>query len=427
MILVVFAVTATRCSEKCTVTNTYVYFEPEYTSFAELRAAVKSESPRDISNPGKIYFKDGFLYISEIGKGIHVIDNRNPSYPVAMSFINIPGAYDLAINGSTLYADSFVDLVAIDISVIGQETEIARYNNIFQSMANLQYHIDPVKGLMSGIKDEATTSVQVDDCMNAWNGPFMHYNNGYLATADVLGSTATQKSASASVTAAQNNSGRGGSMARFAVVNEYLYALDAGGMEVLDVKQPKVIDFKKNVQLAWDIETIFPKGSHLFIGSQSGMHIYSIATPSSPERVSIYSHVRSCDPVVVEGDYAYVTLRDGSSCGGFTNQLEVIDLKNLASPTLVKVYPMTNPHGLGIDNNVLFICDGPAGLKIYDATDKLNITNNMLAHYKDFGATDLIPFNHVAMVIGEGGLKQYDYSDLSNIRLLSTIPIVTEE
>ena len=34
---------------------------------------------------------------------------------------------------------------------------------------------------------------------------------------------------------------------------------------------------------------------------------------------------------------------------------------------------MTNPHGLTKDNNLLFICDGKDGLKMYDAADPLNI------------------------------------------------------
>ena len=84
---------------------------------------------------------------------------------------------------------------------------------------------------------------------------------------------------------------------------------------------------------------------------------------------------------------------------------------------------MTNPHGLGIDEKTLFICDGDAGLKAYDASDVNAIDRNQLAHYEDINAVDVIPFNDVLMMIGADGIFQYDYSDPRNIKLLSKIAI----
>ena len=66
-------------------------------------------------NPGKIYFKEGYIFINEELKGIHVIDNRNPENPQNIGFIEIPGNVDIAIKNNTLYADSYIDLGAIDI------------------------------------------------------------------------------------------------------------------------------------------------------------------------------------------------------------------------------------------------------------------------------------------------------------------------
>jgi hypothetical protein len=71
----------------------------------------------------------------------------------------------------------------------------------------------------------------------------------------------------------------------------------------------------------------------------------------------------------------------------------------------------------------LFICDGQAGLKIYDASDITTIDKNQLAHYADINAYDVIPFNNVVMMIGSDGIFQYDYSDPKNIRFLSKLAI----
>ncbi|MDH5605204.1 MAG: hypothetical protein OEY51_14735, partial [Cyclobacteriaceae bacterium] len=225
---------------------------------------------------------------------------------------------------------------------------------------------------------------------------------------------------------AGNNPGIGGSLARFTVSGNFLYALDDTDMHSVDVSNPvqPVLETKKTI--GWGIETIFPYGDKLFIGSQNGMFIYSLTNPASPELLSTFSHVMSCDPVVVEGDYAYVTLRTGNNCFRGVNQLDVIDIADASNPQLVMSYDMYNPGGLGVDNNLLFICDGTAGLKIYDATDKLSITSHKVAQYPDLKAIDVIPFNNILMVIAEDGFYQYDYSDIQNISLLSDIPVVRE-
>jgi hypothetical protein len=136
--------------------------------------------------------------------------------------------------------------------------------------------------------------------------------------------------------------------------------------------------------------------------------------------------VTSCDPVVVEGNYAYVTLRTGNFCETDVNQLEIVDIHKLASPIKIKSYPMFNPHGLGIEQGILFVCDGDAGLKVYDASDPLNLKANQLAHFTEINTFDVIPIEKHLIMIGEDGLYQYDYSDIKDINLLSMIPIVAD-
>jgi hypothetical protein len=105
------------------------------------------------------------------------------------------------------------------------------------------------------------------------------------------------------------------------------------------------------------------------------------------------------------------------------NQLEVVDITDITNPTMKTTVPMTNPKGLGIDNKKLFICDSNDGLKVYDATDVMNIANHQLAHFSNINAHDVIPFNNRLLMIGDDGLYQYDYSNVENISLLSKIPV----
>ena len=137
--------------------------------------------------------------------------------------------------------------------------------------------------------------------------------------------------------------------------------------------------------------------------------------------MGFFSHARSCDPVVVDDTLAYITLRTGTGCGGNLNVLDVVNIKDITKPKAVISYGMTNPHGLGKDGDLLFICDGSAGLKVYDASDPKKITNNIIYRYADIHAYDVIPVDNILMLIGDDGLYQYDYSNVKSIRLLSTI------
>ena len=117
ILLLSFALAFPSCiKDKCSETHAYTYFIPVYKTISEVRANIKSNAPKDIEDPGKIYIKDNYIFLNDIDKGIHVIDNSNPSSPQNIAFIDIPGNMDIAVKENILYADQYADLVAIDIS-----------------------------------------------------------------------------------------------------------------------------------------------------------------------------------------------------------------------------------------------------------------------------------------------------------------------
>lgn len=215
--------------------------------------------------------------------------------------------------------------------------------------------------------------------------------------------------------------GKGGSLARFAIVGDYLYTVDNMSLRVFDIKNQAEPQFVSTQNLGFGVETIFPYTDKLFLGTNTGMYIIDIAVPATPKILSIYQHIMSCDPVVVQGNYAYITLRNGTPCRRGVNQLEVIDISDLTAPKIVTTYQMTNPIGLGIDGSQLFVCD--RGLKVFDINEtkpyqlterqKINITN----------AFDVIPLNGRLLLISEDGLYQYTYLN-NKMDFISKIPIV---
>jgi hypothetical protein len=403
------------CSDQCEEKRTYTFYAPVYTTFEELQANTGVVEPQPIETVGKIYLKENLIFINSPGKGIHIIDNSDPSAPEQISFLSVPGNYGLAVNEDVLYADSYVDLISFDISDINNITKVSQIENVFSYFSqDIGFYVDRTKGLVTGWEEKTEVQETKSDCNFESQSPIVCYGDGVM-----VDNASSFRESLAITPGTGSGPGVGGSMSTFTISNNYLYTLSAGNVKPFDISVETAPVAKDQFYVGWDAETVFPHGNTLFFGSSSGMHIFDITNPEAASKITTYEHVRSCDPVVVDGKYAYVTLRSGNECQGFTNQLEVINIENLAQPQLVKVYPMTNPHGVGVDENTLFLCDGDAGLKIFDAADVMAIDFHKLAGYEDIHAYDVIPYHGILIMIGADGLYQYDYSNPADIKQLS--------
>ena len=135
---------------------------PVYMSYADLRSAVAVQAARPPDRLGRIYLYGDYVFLNEINQGVHVIDNANPTAPVNVGFIQIPGNTELAIRDNYLYADSYVDLVTLDLNDPANVTEIARQQDIFpyDAFQNIPYNVgfrssdinDPTRGVVVGYR-----------------------------------------------------------------------------------------------------------------------------------------------------------------------------------------------------------------------------------------------------------------------------------
>lgn len=223
-----------------------------------------------------------------------------------------------------------------------------------------------------------------------------------------------------SFSSANESTGQGGSLARFTTFNDYLYTVDNQDLNVfsiLDNEQPVQVN---EVQIGFNIETLFNYKEYLFIGSQNGMYIYSVNNPETPTFLSEAQHFTACDPVVANFTHAFVTLHSNIGCGNTLNQLQIYNVEDLENPLLISTRNLTRPIGLGLYNNYLIVCDDE--VKIFDISDP---ENAQLVHNINRDAFDVIIQDNLLILVGDSGIYQYnlDTTNIQNTIELSTINI----
>jgi hypothetical protein len=204
-----------------------------------------------------------------------------------------------------------------------------------------------------------------------------------------------------------NSDGQGGSLAIFALKNNYLYSVDVGRLNVfslLNEQQPVKVN---SVQIGFDIETIFSFDNYLFIGARSGMFIYSIVDPENPKKLSAVQHFTACDPVVANATHSFVTLNSNTFCGNNNNVLQIYNSSDLTKPVLVHSRNLVAPKGLALYSNYLFICDDV--IKIFDITKP---AEPVLAASITKQCFDLIIRGNQLFAIGDSGLFRYELDPL---------------
>lgn len=213
--------------------------------------------------------------------------------------------------------------------------------------------------------------------------------------------------------------GMGGSVTRFTIAQNYLYAVGNHFLYAYSLNNPAKPELVFTSGLNFDIETIYPYNKYLFLGTRTGLYIYSIDTASSPRLIGQAQHARSCDPVVVNDSIAFVTLKSTSNCGPAVSGLYVHDIANITQPVLKATVALPDPTGLGLQDSILYVCCGSAGMKVFNV--KNPYSPNLISTKTDGDFMDVIPYNDILICAVADGIILYDIQDPAKPTLIKKI------
>lgn len=101
----------------------------------EFEKTIVLKEAQPIVTSGKIYVKDDFIFLNELAKGFHIINNTDPENPEPIGYVEVLLATDLAIRDRIFYVHHAVDLVSFTFSETKNQLIILhRERNVFPEL-----------------------------------------------------------------------------------------------------------------------------------------------------------------------------------------------------------------------------------------------------------------------------------------------------
>jgi len=409
-------VLATGCEkDSCEQNWTQVVSVPVTLDRAQVQSEIGIEAARDLCVGGSIYAYGDFIFMNRLNEGFHILDNTNPASPQNVAFLNIPGATQMAFIEGNLVTNSYADLVTIEMDGIQSARLVSSTPNflldentipVSEGLVVIGYEDQPVEFTQSC---DGSIVGQWEDCFNC--DVFFVSNQGAPRSGGF--GTPTVNTA--------------GSMSRMSFNGNVLYVIGSSRLSTYVLNNGLLVN-TSNQQQQWGMETVITRGDFLYIGSQTGMHIYSLADARQPNYLSTFNHFTGCDPVSVEGDLAVVTVRDGRACGGASgNVMFVLDISNRSNPVELTRVNMNNPRGVALYNGNIYLCDGDAGLIVFDLNGGpvSTVANRKIQVLSSDIMTDVAvlpyPAGDILLTVGDDHLSQFTIGESGELSIRSRV------
>jgi len=230
---------------------------------------------------------------------------------------------------------------------------------------------------------------------------------------------------------APNSDGKSGSITKFTIHNNYMYALNPNEVQTYSLENPDEPELVHTIETDYGLETIIVYDNTVYVGSRNSLYILDISAPYQPEILSESNRVElgffsGCDPVVVKDNYAYSTIKIiDNVCGTFNARslLLVYDVSDKSNPKIVGEFPLDQPNGLAYIGNHLVVCDeGSDQLVIFDITDPLNVQQLFDNNINITDPVDLIIHDSKMIVSTKTSFNIYNINSITDISQTGIIP-----
>lgn len=412
-ILLLIGLTLSSCvKNKGEVSYSYNKAIAQYANIEEIRNQDLVQSSRPIQNISKVFYGTDVILIGEKNKGIHVIDNTNRNIPTKPAFLNLPYCNEFYVDGNFLYAETHYDIVKIDLTNKSNPTLVYRGNYAISNPIIGENGSVLIGFRYEFVRETFQLNSPEELALRKANTIYFDYNNQLIPEGDVPPSFTS------------SNGKSKGTMSKMEIANHYLNLITGSSLLTYDISGNTIVKTQQQ-QVGTDLETIYHENNKLYIGSKSSMIIMNNSNPSAPTKISEYTHEVSCDPVLPNGNIAYLTLRsvDSEGCNGTVNLLKVLNVTNPSSPTEITNVNLRSPYGMTISNGRLFVGEGQNGLTVLDIT---NPTSPVEIHHSTaFKTFDVIKHptdNDIILIISRNDIKQLQYnSSTGTIQELSSL------
>lgn len=321
------------------------------------------------------------LYVSDSDTGLHVYDVSNLTAPTKVIRIPVGTNLSSAVKDDIIYTNHYQQVQAIRITDSGYEV-VATVGAPYSDPHGFPWHEGGGR------------------------------NSGYGCSACAHDDYVTAPMPAP-------GGGGGSSFATFAVIGNELYRVNADNLTVYDISDAEKLTKVSQVHVDWDIETLYPTPDLLFIGGRLGMYIFDRSDPLHPKQLSRIQHTVACDPVVVEGSTAFVTLRQENACGGGTDELMCVNIANPSQPVVIGEKPITSPWGLAVEGSQLFVSHGDNGYSLLDVSKP--DAPEVKANWPTLPTRDFIWSGNTLFVMSQDNVYIYDVTDPSSPVFLSQV------
>ncbi|GEM_PF-308319 len=359
----------------------YSPYKPLLMSRSDLENGVKLLPPQDIDSVFKIVISGNHIFVGEIYKGIHILDNSVSGTPSNNAFVAVPGIIDFVVKDSLIYANSAVDLITISFP---DGEVIDRQRDVFPELIPPDA-LQPNPQFVRGLRPDSTEIV-------AWvkNPSYDQDTNNVLLPNYLL-----------------------------AIQGNYLYGLVGASLVVYDISAglPRYLVMQKvNYNFNYALSLLPDYG--MFV-SNANLEVYAFEAADNLSYKNEYTGINIATYFDLKhtnaGYYLAASFHYFPLYWVLNNQVEIYYMGEFDRAVLDTVIKLTYPLDVRFMDSLLFVCD--RGIKIF----KQDSTYSLVKYYTA-DAQKMYFSDSLLVTLGEQNITGYRISG-DSLRPLWTLPI----